>query len=97
MQNFSNVHHRSEVAYVMINCETGYETSVLEKIRELDGIKKIRCTIGSYDIIVKIESESTEQLRDLITMKIRRTPQILTTTTLLCTEHPTPLLTQSTH
>jgi DNA-binding Lrp family transcriptional regulator len=88
MQNFSNVYHRSEIAYVMINCETGCEISVLEKIRELDGIKEIRGTIGSYDIIVKIESESTEQLRDLITMKIRRTPEILTTTTLLCTEQP---------
>ncbi|TRZ80062.1 MAG: Lrp/AsnC family transcriptional regulator [Nitrosopumilales archaeon] len=97
MLNFSNVHHRSEIAYVMINCETGYETSVLEEIRELAGIKEIRGTIGSYDIIVKIESESTEQLRDLIAMKIRRTPKILTTTTLLCIEQSTPLLSHSTH
>ena len=81
----------------MINCETGYETSVIEKIREFDGIKEIMGTIGSYDIIVKIESESTEQLRDLITMKIRRTPKILTTTTLLCTGQPSQLLIHSTH
>lgn len=81
---------------MMITCETGYETSVIEKIRDFDGIKEIRGTIGSYDIIVKIESKSTEQLRDLITMKIRCTPQILTTTKLLCSQS-TPLLMQSTH
>lgn len=92
MLNFSNVHHRNEVAYVMINCETGYEASVLEEMRRLPEIKEIRGTIGSYDIILKIESESTEQLRDLISLKIRRTPKILTTTTLLCTEQSTPLL-----
>jgi DNA-binding Lrp family transcriptional regulator len=97
MQRFSSVHHRSETAYVMINCETSYETSVLEKIRELDGIKEIMGTFGNYDIIVKIETESTEQLRDLISIKIRRIPQILTTTTLVCTEPPTPLLAQSIH
>jgi DNA-binding Lrp family transcriptional regulator len=88
MQNLSNVHHRSEIAYVMITCETGCETSVLENIRELEGIKEIKATIGNYDMIVKIETESTEQLRDLITMKIRRTPQILATTTLLCMGSP---------
>jgi DNA-binding Lrp family transcriptional regulator len=89
MQKFSNVYLRSEIAYVMINCESGCETSVLEEIRELAGIKEIKCTMGNYDIIVKIESESTEQLRDLIAMKIRRTPQILATTTLLCTGQST--------
>lgn len=96
MQNLSNIHHRSEIAYVMINCETGCETSVLEKIRELIEIKEIKSTVGNYDIILKIESESTEQLRDLISMKIRRIPQILATTTLLCTGQPAPLLIHNT-
>jgi DNA-binding Lrp family transcriptional regulator len=97
MQRFLNVHHRSEIAYVMINCEAGYETSVLEKVKELDGVKEIRGTIGSYDIITKIETETTEQLRDLISMKIRRIPEILTTTTLLYTEQLDALSMPSTH
>ena len=97
MHNLSNVHHRSEVAYMMITCETGCEISVLESIRELEGIKEIKGTIGSYDIILKIESESTEQLRDLICTRIRRIPQILATTTLLCTGQSTALLVPSTH
>ena len=97
MHNLSNVHHRSEVAFVMITCETGCETSVLESIRELEGIKEIKGIIGNYDIILKIESESTEKLRDLISSKIRRIPQILATTTLLCTGQSTTVLTPSTH
>lgn len=79
----------------MINCESGCETSVLEEIKDLVGIKEIKGIIGNYDIIIKIETGSIEQLRDLITMKIRRTPCILATTTLLCTGQPTPMLTQS--
>lgn len=81
----------------MITCETDSETSVLEKIRELDGIKEIKGTIGNYDIILKIESKSIEQLRDLICTRIRRIPQILTTTTLLCTGQSTTLLMPSTY
>jgi len=89
MQKFPNISFRREIAYVMINCESGCEASVLAEIGELAGIKETKCTVGNYDIIVKIESESTEQIRDLITMKIRRIPQILTTTTLLCTGQST--------
>lgn len=95
MHKFSNVYHRREIAYVMINCESGYETSVLAEIRDLAGVKEIKSTVGNYDIIVKVESESTEQLRDLIAIKIRRTPHILATTTLLCTGTVHPMLMQS--
>ena len=97
MHNLSNVHHRSETAYVMITCETGCETSVLESIIGLEGIKEIKGTIGNYDIILKIESKSTEQLRDLICARIRCIPQILATTTLLCTDQSTAVLIPSTH
>lgn len=76
------------MAYVMINCESGCETVVLDEIKQFEEIKEIKSTIGNYDIIVKIESQSTEQLRDLIAKKIRRVPHISATTTLLCTSMP---------
>lgn len=81
----------------MITCETGCETSVLDSIRKLEGIKEVKGTIGNYDIVLKIESESTEQLRDLISTRIRRIPQILATTTLLCTGQSTTVLVPSMH
>ena len=89
MQKFSNVYLRKWIAYVMINCESSCEESVLEKIGEFSGIKEVKSTVGNYDMVIKIESESMEQMRDLISIKIRSIPQILTTTTLLCTEKPT--------
>ena len=91
MQTYSNVYLKKWVAYVLINCESGSETSVLGKVGELSEITETICTVGNYDIIVKIESDSTEQIRDLITMKIRQIPEITTTTTLLCTGQPSKL------
>jgi len=44
--------------------------------------------VGSYDLIFKIETESIEQLRELISKKIRTAPSIITTT-LMCTQTST--------
>jgi len=41
MQKFSDIRHRKEIAHVMINCESGYEFSVLEEIKHLAGIREI--------------------------------------------------------
>ena len=74
-----------EVAYVMINCDAGSEEFVLEKLKTIQGIKEVQGTSGNYDIVLKIEVESLEMLREMITFEIRKIPQIHTTTTLICT------------
>ncbi len=74
-----------EIAYVMINCENGSESEVMERLGTIEGIKEIEYTYGSYDIVVKIESSSVEALREIISLKIRRLDKIRATTTLMCT------------
>lgn len=71
-------------AYLMINCKMDSETGVLEKLRSLDLVKEAEITIGRHDILVLLEADSVEQLRDIITMKIRKIPEIYSTTTLMC-------------
>jgi len=73
-----------ETAYVMITCETGLESSVVEELRRITGITEIECTAGNYDIIAKIAVESIESLRDIIAFKISKVSGVLSTTTLMC-------------
>jgi len=73
-----------ERAYVMITCESDGKQYVAEKIRSLEGVKEIAGTIGSYDIITKIEAPSTEALRDLIALGIRKISKVRATTTIVC-------------
>ena len=60
------------VAFVLINCELGSEESVISQIKSIEGVKEVHGTFGAYDILVKIESDRVETLREVITWKIRK-------------------------
>jgi DNA-binding Lrp family transcriptional regulator len=70
-------------AYVMMICEQGAEQAVIEQLERLEGVREIERTYGSWDILARIQTESIESLRELITMKIRKIPKIQSTTTLI--------------
>lgn len=70
-------------AYVLINCDLGSEQKVIDQIRPLDGIKEVKGVFGAYDILAKIESASSERLRETITWKIRKIDRIRSTLTLM--------------
>ncbi|TLX94598.1 MAG: Lrp/AsnC family transcriptional regulator [Thaumarchaeota archaeon] len=74
-------------AYVVINCESGYEEPVLEGLREIDAVKEVMGTYGNYDIVAKVESPTLEELRETIICKVRRIKNIRCTTTLMCAKY----------
>ena len=55
-----------ETAYVMINCEVGYEESIIEQLRIIDGVKAVQGVLGNFDILVRIEVSSIEALRESV-------------------------------
>jgi len=76
-------------AYVLINCELGSEESIIQQLKNLDGILEVHGTFGAYDILTKIESPTVEKLREIITWKIRKMDQIRSTLTLMGIEGQT--------
>ena len=70
-------------AFVLINCELGSEESVITNLKKLEGVMEVHGTFGAYDILVKIESDRVESLRELITWKIRKIENIRSTLTLM--------------
>lgn len=70
-------------AYVLINCDTGYEQSIINELKKMDSIKEIHGTLGLYDIIAKVESENQEKLKEAIIGDIRKLTNIRSTLTLL--------------
>ena len=76
--------NKKEMAYVAINCEHGFEQFIIHKLQSIDGVIEIQNTLGNYDIIIKIEAQSLESLRDLITWKIRKLEKIRSSTNLIC-------------
>ena len=76
----------TESAYMLINCELGSESFIIEQLKLLPNVKEARGVFGNYDILVKIKAESLESLRDIVTFKIRKIPKIYCTTTIMCSK-----------
>lgn len=76
--------NKKEIAFVAINCEHGFEETVINQLQSIEGVIEIQHTVGNYDVIVKIQAPSVESLRELITWKIRKLEKIRSSTNLIC-------------
>ncbi len=75
-----------ETAYVLISSDLGYEKAIIDELKQLANVKEAHGTFGAYDILVKVESDSAESLRDTITWKIRKLNRVRSTLTLIVPE-----------
>ena len=49
-------------AYVMVNCELGAETAIIEQLKELEQVVDVFETIGTHDMMVKLQAENFEKI-----------------------------------
>ena len=74
------------VAFVLINTETEFMTDVLKALRDVEGVREAYSVYGVYDIVAKVEAESMDKLKDIVTWKIRRLQNIRSTLTMIVIE-----------
>jgi len=70
-------------AFVFINTEPASMPEVLKKIITIEGVKEAEMLYGVFDIVAKVTTETMDQLKQIVTFKIRMLPNVLTTNTLL--------------
>ena len=71
-----------EIAYVLVKSKIGHEMEVMNDILKIDGIKEIMGTFGVYDIFTKVKVKTRKEIEDVITKKIRKINNVISTTTL---------------
>jgi len=71
-----------EKAYMLISCEIGEEQSLCSKLKEIPEIKNCLITYGSYDIVVEFITDTSAQMNNIISSKIRKLEKIRSTITL---------------
>ncbi|MGI0101133.1 MAG: Lrp/AsnC family transcriptional regulator [Nitrosotalea sp.] len=71
-----------ELAFVLVKSKMGHEMDVLNEILKIDGVKEVTGTYGQYDIFVKIQVSTREQVEKIITKEIRQIRNVVSTTTL---------------
>jgi len=71
------------LAYVLVTLNPGTEKDILKKIAYLDGVTRVSMMYGEYDAIIKVNTESLDQLNEFLTDKLRVLPDIFQTATLI--------------
>jgi DNA-binding Lrp family transcriptional regulator len=74
------------IVFILINSELGKEKSLLKEIRSIPNVKEAHFIYGIYDIIVKVEAENMEKLKEIVTFKIRRLNDVRNTLTMTVPE-----------
>ena len=72
-------------AYMLISCEIGEEQSLHSQLKEIPEVKNCLITYGSYDIVAEFETDTSEQMNEIITSKVRKLQNIRSTITLRVT------------
>ena len=70
-------------AFVLINVEIGSEDEVLRGLKPISEVKEAHLVYGVYDIIVRIETETMQELKDAVSWKIRRVDKVRSTLTMI--------------
>jgi DNA-binding Lrp family transcriptional regulator len=73
-------------AFVLINVESGSEDEVLKELKGIEGVEEAYFSYGVYDIITKIKAETMEQLKEMVTRRVRTLPKVRSTLTLIIME-----------
>ena len=69
------------VAYILIKVEIGKLQNVINNLRKIDMIESVAVTTGEYDVVVRANVETLEQLYELTTLKIHKIDGIADTIT----------------
>ena len=78
------------IAYVLLNSDLGSDTSIIHEIKEILKDENVQYEIqgvyGVYDIVLKLSSNNAENLRAIITNKIRKIAKVQSTLTMMVIE-----------
>ena len=78
-------------AYVLLNSDLGSDETIITKVKEiLDKEENVNYEVqgvyGVYDIVLKVTSDNTDNLRSVITNKIRKIDKVQSTLTMMVIE-----------
>lgn len=73
-------------AFVLMNAELGSEDSIVNELRNIDGVKEVSQVYGVYDIVAQVEADTMEKVKETITWKLRKLNGVKSTLTMIVME-----------
>jgi DNA-binding Lrp family transcriptional regulator len=68
-------------AYVLIQTEVGMATVVAAALRDLSGVSEAASVAGPYDVIIRAEARTIDQLGRLVVSRVQAVAGVLRTIT----------------
>jgi DNA-binding Lrp family transcriptional regulator len=75
-------------AFVLLNTELGQEPGIVEALEDVEEITAIHSLYGIYDLIIEMEAESMDKVKEIVFNRIRRLENVKSTITLLTYGEP---------
>ncbi len=75
-------------AFVLLNTELGMESKIIEALNVVEEITNIHSLYGIYDLIIELEAESMDKIKEVVFNKVRRLDNVKSTITLLTYGEP---------
>ena len=72
--------------YILAKVETKADTKVLREIKNIPEVKKVSMTYGPYDLAIEATFETIEDLDAFVFGKLRKSPNIKETLTVICSQ-----------
>jgi DNA-binding Lrp family transcriptional regulator len=67
----------------MLNCELGAESDIIEQLKEIEQVVDVFETIGTHDMMVKLQADNFETIRDIVSRNIQKLKNVRSTATLI--------------
>jgi DNA-binding Lrp family transcriptional regulator len=74
------------MAFVFLNIDAGGEQEVLKELRNIQNVKEAHLVYGVYDLVARIEAETMDKLKEIVTWKVRRLDKVRSTLTTIVME-----------
>jgi DNA-binding Lrp family transcriptional regulator len=75
-------------AYVLLNAELGQEASIIDALQGVKEIKNIYSLYGIYDLIIEMEADSMDKVKEVVFNNVRRLEHVKSTITLITYGEP---------
>ncbi len=73
-------------AYVLFNVESGSEDNVLKQLANITNVQESYVSYGVYDLVIRLKADTMEELKNVVSHRIRTINQVRSTLTLIIME-----------
>jgi DNA-binding Lrp family transcriptional regulator len=69
-------------AFVLINTDLGTELGLVSELKKIEGVVGVHEVYGVYDVVVEVEAETQQTLKEIVLSRIRTLKHVRSTLTL---------------